>query len=106
MIPPLKNLFRGEDTPGRETIASLLTGSAFKLEHIVSRGEASAPGFWYDQDEPEWVLLLSGQATLEFEEGALELVPGDSLTIPAHVKHRVGKTSPDAVWIALHHTGE
>ncbi len=77
-------------------------GGKFRLEQIVSRGEASAEGFWYDQREDEWVVLLRGTSTLEFEDGWLDLVAGDALCIPARCRHRVAATSPDAVWVALH----
>ncbi len=76
---------------------------AFRLEHIVSNGHASERGFWYDQPNPEWVLLMQGRAILDFENGEkLELKAGDSFLIPAHSKHRVESVSQDAVWLALH----
>ncbi|MBZ0269048.1 cupin domain-containing protein, partial [bacterium] len=62
------------------------------------------PGFWYDQDEDEWVVLLSGSATLAWEDGReRELGPGDHVRIPAHEKHRVVRTAPDreTVWLAV-----
>ena len=81
------------------------TGKA-KLERIVSNGEASEPGFWYDQDDDEWCALIKGQACLKFEGGgSVELSEGDALTIPAHCKHRVASVSQDAVWLALHYAG-
>jgi cupin 2 domain-containing protein len=86
-----------------ERVIPLLEGKAFRLEQIVSHGQASEPGFWYDQTEDEWVALLRGTATLVFEgEQPLSLTAGDALLIPAHVRHRVAATSPDAVWLALH----
>jgi len=99
-------LFRSEDTGlGKETITPLieqLKGCPFRLEHIVSRGEASPAGFWYDQPQDEWVALLRGEATLAFQDGTLDLCAGDALIIPAHRRHRVAFTSADAVWLALH----
>ena len=74
------------------------------VQRIVSVGQVSPPGFWYDQDEHEWVMLLLGSAQLEFEDGArVELEAGDSLLIPAHRLHRVSRTSvePVAVWLAV-----
>ena len=83
----------------------MLTGRELRMERIVSHGQASPPGYWYDQDEHEWVLLLSGSARLEFDEPArvLELRPGDAVTIPAHERHRVAATAPgqDTVWLAV-----
>ena len=91
-----------------EITQTLLAGGAFRLERIVSHGQQSPPGFWYDQDEHEWVMLLQGEATLRFEDFAegdrlLRLTPGMHVTIPAHCRHRVEWTTPDAdsVWLAL-----
>ena len=38
-----------------------------RIERIVSTGQASAPGFWYDQDWTEWVVVLAGSAGLMIE---------------------------------------
>jgi cupin 2 domain-containing protein len=77
------------------------------LERIVSAGQASPPGHWYDQDTSEWVLLLRGRAGLLFEGEDAEIVmqPGDYLLIPAHQRHRVEWTDPEekTVWLALHY---
>lgn len=102
----VKNLFDGiPDFLAEEKMDGLLETSGFRLERIVSRGQASPPGFWYDQEEQEWVLLLKGSAGLRFsgEDGLTVLKPGDSLLIPAHVRHRVEWTDPqqDTVWLAL-----
>ena len=76
-----------------------------RIERIVSRGHASADGFWYDQAEDEYVLLLQGRARLIFEgeNGALPMKPGDGIIIPKHVKHRVEWTDPDqdTIWLAV-----
>ena len=84
-----------------ELMTQLAAGRRFRLEHILSGDHASAPGFWYDQAEDEWAILLSGRAVLEFEEGTLELGAGDAVLIPAHLRHRVAR-SDNAVWLALH----
>lgn len=102
MLPEVHKLTHGSLKPGTETIEELISGKGFFLEHILSRGDASDPDTWYDQEETEWVALISGKATLEFEEGKVQLTAGDALTIAPHQKHRVHGTSADAVWIALH----
>lgn len=81
----------------------LAKGPDVRIERIVSSGQASEPGFWYDQSEDEWVLLVSGQAELQFEDGTVALSPGDSLLIPAHTKHRVSITSrtPPCFWLCV-----
>jgi cupin 2 domain-containing protein len=77
-----------------------------RIERIVSTGQASPPGFWYDQEQAEWVLLLSGSAGLliEGEDAPRVLGPGDYVEIPARKKHRVEWTDPKepTVWLAVH----
>lgn len=76
-----------------------------RVERIVSTGQASPAGFWYDQDGTEWVILLQGAARLliEGEEAPRTLQPGDFVEIPAHVRHRVEWTDADrpTVWLAV-----
>lgn len=97
------NLLSFPSNQAAEEVAPLLETAAFRLEHLVSHGQPSPPEFWYDQPESEWVLLLRGTATLDFaDRGILDLSAGDSLTIPARMRHRVAKVSRDAVWVALH----
>jgi cupin 2 domain-containing protein len=87
----------------------LLNSRSFHLERIVSLGQATPAGEWYDQDTHEWVLLVSGRAGLRFaREAAMRLLsPGDYVHIPAHCRHRVEWTDPDqpTVWLALHYRG-
>ncbi len=103
MLPVIRNLFDNTAESPEEIIHRLLEGLNFRLEQIVSYGAHSASDFWYDQDGAEWVALMKGQATLEFEEGSLELRAGDSLIIPPHMKHRVAHKTADAIWLALHY---
>jgi cupin 2 domain-containing protein len=85
----------------------LLETNNFRLERIVSAGQATPPGEWYDQDTHEWVVLLTGSACLRFEAEPEPwvLAPGDHLLIPAHRRHRVEWTDPSqpTVWLALHY---
>jgi cupin 2 domain-containing protein len=101
------NLLAGLPAPlADERFEQLLSGGAFRLERIVSQGQASPPGFWYDQPQDEWVLLLQGSAGLSFaaEEQSIILRSGDCLLIPARQRHRVEWTDPQVptVWLALH----
>lgn len=88
-----------------ERAEELIRTESLRVERIVSHGHASPPGFWYDQKEREWVMLLSGRARLRFEgDGAtIDLKPGDWVNIPAHAKHRVEWTQPgaDSIWLAI-----
>jgi cupin 2 domain-containing protein len=89
-----------------EQVKPLLEKDNVRIERIVSHGHASPPGFWYDQGQHEWVILLQGAARLRFagDERPIDLLPGDSVDIPAHTKHRVEWTTPDGptVWLAVH----
>ena len=70
---------------------------------LFENAHASPSGFWYDQEDDEWVTVLRGTATLEFTDGAqMELKAGDYLTIPRRVKHRVARTSSETIWLAVH----
>lgn len=90
-----------------EVFQTLLKTPEFRLERIVSTGHRTPDGEWYNQDQPEWVLLLSGGATLRFESRTdlLTLRPGDYVNIPAYCRHRVECTAPDepTVWLAIHY---
>lgn len=88
-----------------EHFETLLRRPGCRVERIVSRGQASPPGFWYDQPHDEWVLLLSGAARIGFApQGEVALSAGDSLLLPAHCRHCVAWTASgvDTVWLALH----
>jgi cupin 2 domain-containing protein len=100
------NLFA--DIPGGvdgESVEKLASGPGVRIERIVSRGQASPEGFWYDQEEREWVVVVSGRAALRFEGDADDVVltPGDHVDIPAHRRHRVQWTAPDedTIWLAV-----
>ena len=100
----VENIF--DDLPesiGQEQFLTLFANGAVRIERIVSQSHNSPTGFWYDQPEDEWVILLRGHATLEFEGGRLvEMKEGDHLAIPSHVKHRVSQIGPDTIWFAVH----
>src|SRR6266403_2308493 len=89
-----------------ELVEVLVQGAGMRIERIVSTGQVSPPGFWYDQAQDEFVVLLAGSAVLRLEEGdrRFDLQPGDWIEIPAHVRHRVEFTQadPPTVWLAVH----
>ncbi|MBL1257786.1 cupin domain-containing protein [Methylocystis sp. Sn-Cys] len=86
------------------TILAELPGA--RIERIVSTGQASQPGLWYDQEQAEWVVLLGGSAGLLFEGEAAPRIlrPGDYVDIPAHARHRIEWTDANepTVWLAVH----
>jgi cupin 2 domain-containing protein len=93
-----------------ERFDDLLTRPGCRIERIVSHGQASPPGFWYEQDWDEWVVILAGRAVLGFEAHAAgeawtqSLGVGDYCFIPAGQRHRVALTAQDVptVWLAVH----
>ena len=92
--------------PTEELFTDLIPDRGVKIERIVSTGQSTPEGEWYDQPRDEWVTLLQGEAVpLQFEDGAeATLTPGDHLLIPAHQRHRVARTSesPPCIWLAVH----
>ena len=100
------NLFQGiPEELNQELVEKLIEQDSFRVERIVSRGQASPTGFWYDQDEHEWVVILAGKAQLQIE-GQKQLVtlgPGDTYDLQAHIKHRVAWTDPnkETIWLAV-----
>jgi cupin 2 domain-containing protein len=86
-----------------EFIETLVSTPEVRMERIVSRGHASPEGFWYDQDQHEFVVLLKGAARLRFEDESVEMQSGDWINIAAHRRHRVEWTTPDepTIWLAV-----
>ncbi len=100
----IDNLF--SDLPQKlpdELVVRLLNTAHVRIEKIVSLGHASPEGYWYDQDQHEWVVLLKGRARLTVEDQTVDMSPGDFLDLPAHKKHRVEWTTPTepTVWLAI-----
>ena len=105
--PPVGDLYAAvPEGAAKEESRELLAAPGLRIERIVSTGQASPPGFWYDQDWDEWVLLLAGGAAVAVagEPEPRRLQPGSYLHIPAHVRHRVEWTSstPPTIWLAVH----
>jgi len=93
-----------------EFFDEIVRGKAFRLERIVSQGQSTPQGEWYDQKKDEWVLLLKGSAGIRIKgkKRVVTLKPGDYLHLPARRKHRVEWTQKDAptVWLALHYQNQ
>ena len=106
MTTRIENIFAALPRKARqEEFLTLFEDRGVRIERIVSCSHSSPADFWYDQSHNEWVILLCGDATLEFADGELlKLTEGDYLTIPPHVKHRVRETAPETIWLAVHVT--
>ena len=104
----VENLFLNiPESFSEEILETLLENDKFKFERILSSGQSTPPGQWFDQEKDEWVVLLKGKAGLRFEteEKIIEMNEGDHIFIPAHKKHRVEWTDDKqkTVWLALHY---
>jgi cupin 2 domain-containing protein len=101
------NLWAGLPAPtAQEVFETLVQSSNARIERIVSHGHASPPGFWYQQQTREWVMVVQGRGAVELEDGSwVELGPGDWLDIPADCRHRVAWTAEGevTVWLAVHY---
>jgi cupin 2 domain-containing protein len=98
----MTNLFdlSGKET-GKELFSTLFEQEGILIERIVSCGETTD---WYDQEVDEWLVLIEGEAVLEYENrGQQKLTRGDTLYLPARQKHRVifTSTKPPCVWLAV-----
>jgi len=107
MVPPANIFADIPATLADEQFTPLWTTPTVRVERIISHGQASPPGFWFDQNHGEWVLVLQGAAVIVFEGNVdpVMLKHGDYLYIPPHARHRVEWTDPDqvTVWLAIHH---
>jgi len=107
MIQGKGNIFA--DIPAQlmeERFETIVERSGARIERIISYGQSTPEGEWYDQVQDEWVLLISGSAELLIE-GEIEprqLGPGDYLLLPARCRHRVVRTDRDekTIWLAIH----
>ena len=101
----MTNLFSQipSDLP-KELMENLVVSNSIRIERILSQGHSSPKQGWYDQKENEWVTVLKGHGTIEFESGRIcTLTEGDCMEIKAHEKHKVLSTAPDkvTVWLAV-----
>jgi cupin 2 domain-containing protein len=91
---------------GEELFETILEQAGTRIERIISYGQSTPIGEWYDQEHDEWVLLISGSADLQIEgePGPRRLGPGDYLLLPARCRHRVLRTDMEGktVWLAVH----
>jgi cupin 2 domain-containing protein len=91
-----------------EQFSELLKRPGLRIERILSTGQSSPAGFWYDQPEGEWVLLIQGAARLRFADEAVarHLQVGDYVDIAPHRRHRVDWTAPgqQTIWLAIHYS--
>ena len=96
------NIFDLPKFPLPEELTTILAESnGVRILRIVSTGQVSD---WYDQPETEFVVLLDGNAIIEYECGkSVSLSKGDTLLIKPHERHRVSYTSgePPCIWLCV-----
>ena len=96
------NIFDLPPLPLPEELTTVLTESGnVRIERIISTGQVSD---WYDQSETEFVILLDGNAIIEYDnEKSIAMSKGDTLLINPHERHRVSFTSrePPCVWLCV-----
>lgn len=98
------NLFDIHYNKENEITEIILENETVRIEKITSCGQKSPDGFYYDQNGDEWVSILEGRGTIEYDDGyKVSLEKGDNILIPAHKKHRVSFTSqdPPCVWLCV-----
>ena len=105
MKDEISNIFElPAQLPQEELFEALFDNNKILIERIVSTGQVTPPGKWYDQEQDEWLIVLQGEGELSYENGSrIKLCKGDYLLIKAHQKHRVEYTSfePPCIWLTI-----
>jgi len=104
----INNIFSGiKNQSPEEIFETIIKTNQCKIERIISSGQSTEKGKWYDQDVDEWVIVLKGSAGLLFESNNVKIImkPGDYVNIPAHQKHRVEWTdaNEETIWLAIYY---
>jgi cupin 2 domain-containing protein len=101
-----QNIFKtNPEKPNEEIFEIILNNKNLKLERIITNGQTTPPGEWYNQENDEWVVLIQGSALILFEnEKFIILNKGDHILIPKNCKHRVQwvDSNQECIWLALH----
>ncbi len=93
------NIYDIPDYDKREEYTEVLKEfDSGKIERIISEGQTTD---WMIQDENEYVILIKGEAEIEYENRKLRLKEGDTVFIPEGEKHRVSYTSSGCLWICI-----
>ena len=101
----IENIFQLPNSlPQTELSEMLVDSNQITITRIISTGQVTPKGEWYDQERDEWLIVLQGEGKLGYEDGShIKLTTGDYLFIPAHQKHRVEYTStePPCIWLTI-----
>ena len=99
-----QNIFKLPDKLPPEELFEAIFDNGILIERVVSTGQTTPEGEWYDQERDEWLIVLQGEGELGYEDGSrIKLATGDYLFIPARQKHRVEYTSsePPCIWLTI-----
>ncbi len=96
------NIFDIGNLPLTEEIVEILSENEdVKIERIISAGQTTD---WMSDTRKEFVILVQGRATIQFENGKVDMSDGDTLLIEAKRRHKVSYTSrdPHCIWICIY----
>jgi cupin 2 domain-containing protein len=77
-----------------EQFTALWSTDTIRVERIISHGQASPPGFWFDQKHAEWVLVLQGAALLVFEGTSIRSRSSAATIFISRHMHDTGWSGP------------
>ena len=60
---------------------------------VLHAGTGQLDGRWHRQDSDEFLLVLEGELTVEFDPGPLSAGPGEAILISAGERHRATVTT-------------
>ena len=84
----------------KEIVEILKENENVKIEKIISTGQTTE---WMEQEKEEFVMLIQGEAIIEYDNKKQELRAGDTVIIKKNEKHRVSYTSenPYCIWLCV-----
>lgn len=84
----------------KEIVEMLKENENVRIEKIISTGQTTD---WMEQEQEEFVMLIQGEAIIEYKNKKQELRAGDTVIIKKNEKHRVVYTSenPCCIWICV-----
>lgn len=57
--------------PSEECFEPLVSSEQVLIKRIISTGQTTPVGEWYNQERDKWVILLQGNATLNYTDGSI-----------------------------------
>ncbi|MEI7595117.1 MAG: cupin domain-containing protein [Bacteroidota bacterium] len=99
------NIFKIEKAISIEEFDCILKNENIVIERIISPNSDNPNAGWYNQEWDEWVMLVQGNAKLEYDDkSTIDLSIGDTLLIKKNTKHRVIYTFSESItiWLAIH----